>query len=79
MYIAKAPQSFRYGEILHLYEMAKKDSIKSVDSAHLCSIYKRPMHMIASPPNNIKITEPVDFYIYRALYEVMEGQQINEI
>lgn len=76
MYIAKAPQSFRYGEILNLYEMAKRDGVKSVDSAHLCSIYEKSMHMVASPPNNIKITEPSDFYIYQALYDIMEGHQI---
>ncbi len=76
MYTAKAPQSFYFGEILRLYEIAKNDNIKTIDSAHLCSIYDVPMHMVASTKNNLKITEPADFYIYRALYEAMEGQQI---
>ena len=76
MYVAKAPQSFRYGEIARLYEDAKRDGIKSIDSAHLCSLYHIPMHIVMSTKNNIKITEPADFYIYRALYEAMEGQQI---
>lgn len=76
MYTAKAPQSFRYGEILKLYETARKDGIRSIDSSHLCSIYHKPMHLVPSTRNNIKITEPADFYIYRALYEAMEGQQI---
>lgn len=79
MYIAKAPQTFRYKEILNLYQMAKRDGIKSIDSAHLCSIYKKPMHMVASPPNNIKITEPADFYICRALHDIPESHQILEI
>lgn len=76
MYIAKAPQSFYFGEILRLYEMAKDDNIKTIDSAHLCSIYDISMHIVASTKNNLKITEPADFYIYRALYEAIEGQQI---
>ncbi len=76
MYIAKAPQSFRYGEILCLYERAQADQIKTIDSSHLCSIYHMPMHIIVSSPNNIKITDPADYYIFRALYEAMEGQQI---
>ena len=76
MYVAKAPQSFRYGEIAKLYEAAKHDEIKSIDSAHLCSLYRVPMHIVMSTKNNIKITEPADFYIYRALYEAVEGQQI---
>lgn len=76
MFVAKAPQSFRYGEILQLYEMARADGIKTIDSSHLCSIYHAPMHIVVSSQNNIKITEPADFYIFRALYEALEGQQI---
>lgn len=76
MYVAKAPQSFYFGRILALYQKAREDGRKTIDSAHLCSLYGEPMHMVASTKNNIKITEPADFYIYRALYEAMEGQQI---
>lgn len=76
MYIAKAPQSFRYGKILELYERAQRDGKKTIDSAQLCSLYGEPMHLIPSTKNNIKITEPADYYIFRALYEAMEGQQI---
>ncbi len=76
MYVAKAPQSFRFGRIMELYEWARKNDKKTIDSAHLCSLYGEPMHIVTSGKNNIKITEPVDYYIYRALYEAMEGQQI---
>ena len=76
MYTAKAPQSFFYGDILELYERAHEEGIRSIDSSHLCSLYHKPMHLVESTKNNIKITEPADFYIYRAIYEAMEGQQI---
>lgn len=76
MYVAKAPQSFRYGQIMDLYQRALRDGEKTIDSSHLCSLYDVPMHMVISTKNNIKITEPADFYIYRALYEALEGQQI---
>lgn len=76
MYVAKAPQSFFFGRILDLYEKAKQTENRTVDSAHLCSLYGEPMHLVLSTKNNIKITEPADFYIYRALYEAIEGQQI---
>ncbi len=79
MYVAKAPQSFRYGDILGLYETAFADGVKSIDSAHLCHLYHKPMHLIHSTKNNIKITEPADFYIIRALYEALESQQIYGI
>lgn len=76
MYVAKAPQSFRFGRITALYERAEKEQIKSIDAAQLCSLYQEPLHIVHSTKNNIKITEPADYYIYRALYEAMEGQQI---
>ncbi len=76
MYIAKAPQSFRYGRILALYERSYEEGKGFIDSAHLCSVYQEPMHMVKSTKNNIKITEPADFYICQALYEAMENQQV---
>ena len=76
MFTAKAPQSFRYGIIWDLYQRAHKDDISSIDSAHLCSIYGVEMHTVKSPPYNMKITAPQDYYIFRALYEAMENQQI---
>ncbi|MCI8362969.1 NTP transferase domain-containing protein [Lachnospiraceae bacterium WCA-9-b2] len=76
MYTAKAPQSFYYGAIKMLYEMAEKDGIKSIDSAQLCSLYHKELYMVKSTSNNMKITEPADFYICRALYDAQEGQQV---
>jgi len=76
MYTAKAPQSFYYGDIKSFYEMAEKDGIKSIDSAQLCSLYHKKLHMVKSTNNNMKITEPADFYICRALYDALEGRQI---
>lgn len=76
MYVAKAPQSFYYSDIMKVYETARKNGHRSIDSAHLCSMYHVPMHIVHSAKNNIKITEPADFYVFRALYEAIENQQI---
>ncbi len=76
MFSAKAPQSFRYGMIWDLYKRARKDGFGTIDSAHLCSLYGVKMHTVKSTPNNIKITAPADYYIFRALFEAMENQQI---
>ena len=76
MFVAKAPQSFFFGTILDLYERSVKDKWKSIDSAHLCSRYDTALHLVPSPKNNIKITDPADYYMFRALYEAIEGQQI---
>lgn len=76
MYVAKAPQTFRYGEIYDLYKRARERNIKTIDSADLCSKYDIKTFLVESTPNNIKITAPADYYIFRALYEAIEGQQI---
>jgi 2-C-methyl-D-erythritol 4-phosphate cytidylyltransferase len=76
MYTAKAPQSFRYGMIWDLYQRAQRDGMRTIDSAHLCSIYGAEMRTVKSTPNNVKITAPADYYIFRALYEAMENEQI---
>lgn len=76
MYVAKAPQSFRFGKILKLYEKAHEEQVKSIDSAHLCSLYDEPMNIVLSTKNNMKITDPADYYMYRALYDAIENQQV---
>lgn len=76
MYVAKAPQSFYYDKIFDLYEKAHTEGLKTIDSSHLCHIYNEPMHLVESTRNNIKITEPADYYIYRALYDAIENQQV---
>jgi 2-C-methyl-D-erythritol 4-phosphate cytidylyltransferase len=76
MYTAKAPQSFRFDLIWDLYRQAHADGVGTTDSAHLCSIYGVETHTVKSNPNNIKITTPTDYYIFRALFEAMENEQI---
>jgi 2-C-methyl-D-erythritol 4-phosphate cytidylyltransferase len=76
MHVAKAPQSFRYGLIFDLYAWAQTEEIATIDSAHLCHLRGIRPRAVASPPNNMKITKPTDYYLFRALYEVMENQQI---
>jgi 2-C-methyl-D-erythritol 4-phosphate cytidylyltransferase len=76
MFIAKAPQTFRFGLIWEYYQRAHDAGQLTIDSAHLLSIYNVPMHTVKSPPNNMKITAPADYYIFRALYEAYENQQI---
>lgn len=76
MYTAKAPQSFYYGTIMKIHEKAKKDGFKSIDSVHLCHRYGESLHMVQSTKNNVKITEPADYYICRALYDAQESQQV---
>jgi len=76
MFSAKAPQSFRYGVIWDLHQRAQRDGIRTIDSSHLCTVYGVKTHTVQSSAFNIKITTPADYYIFRALYEAMENEQI---
>ena len=74
MYIAKAPQSFYFGAISKLYRDALTDGRKSIDSAHLCHMYHIPMHMIESPRHNMKITDAMDYFVCRTIYDAMDTE-----
>ncbi|RED57592.1 IspD/TarI family cytidylyltransferase [Cohnella lupini] len=76
MFIAKAPQTFQFSLIWEYYQRSHREGLMCIDSAHLLSLYKAEMHTVKSPPNNMKITSPADYYIFRALYEAKENQQI---
>jgi 2-C-methyl-D-erythritol 4-phosphate cytidylyltransferase len=76
MFSIKAPQTFPYGFVWELYKKAHNEHVPSFDTAHLCSIYGIKTHAVHSPKNNVKITSPMDYYIFRALFEAMENQQI---
>lgn len=76
MFVAKAPQSFHYGTIWPVYQQGQKDGFKSIDSAHLMNHYGHELHTVFCSPYNLKITAPSDYYVFRALYEAIENQQI---
>ena len=37
------------------------------------------LHIVPCSRHNLKITEPADYYIFRALYEAMENEQIGDL
>lgn len=75
--IAKAPQSFYLSDIYSAHIRAKQDHImEMIDSASLMRHYGYPLHTVECPSENIKITTPMDFYIFRAIHEAKENSQI---
>ena len=75
--IARAPQSFILSDICAAHERAKAEGITDfIDSCTMMSHYDYKLHTIIGPIENIKITTPTDFYIFRALLELHENQQI---
>ena len=75
---AKAPQSFWLREILEVDRQAISEGYTNmIDSCNLMRHYGKPLSVVIGPTENIKITTPDDFYIFRALYDARENQQLE--
>lgn len=75
--IARAPQSFLLKDILTIHKKARKVGNNDyIDSCTMMSQHGFHMHTIIGPMENIKITTPTDFFIFRAMVQVHENQQI---
>lgn len=75
--IARAPQSFYLNDIIGAHRRAQKEGRNDfIDSCTMMSYYGHKMNTIIGPMENIKITTPTDFFIFKAMVEVHENQQI---
>jgi len=75
---AKAPQSFFLKDVLK----AEEDSIAAgiineIDTCTLMAHHGVKLHVVEGDYDNIKITTPEDFYMFRAIYDAKENEQLN--
>lgn len=76
-YMAKAPQSFRLKDLYDCHQKAfKEQKFDYIDSASLLKHYNFDLTVVEGPVENIKITTPSDFYIFRAISDARENSQI---
>lgn len=76
-FIAKAPQSFNLDEIFQIEVQAiKTGRTDIIDSSTLMGMYGKTLHIVEGPYENIKITTPDDFYMFKALFDAKENEQI---
>jgi 2-C-methyl-D-erythritol 4-phosphate cytidylyltransferase len=72
--LAKAPQTFRLGELLECHEKARADGINNfIDSANMFRHYGKKLYTVQGRTENIKITTPVDYYIFKAIVTARES------
>ena len=75
--IARAPQSFHLKDILQAHRRAISEGRHDfIDCCTMMSHYGHRLNTIIGPMENIKITTPMDFFMFRAMVEVHENQQI---
>ena len=76
--LARAPQSFYLGEILGVHNRVREEhgGTGFIDSASMMKHYGYKLYTVQGKPENIKITTPSDFYIFRAMVDARESSQI---
>lgn len=75
--LAKAPQTFVLEDIIEIHRRSQKDNYsQAIDSASLVSHYGYKLYTVVGPNENIKITTPADFFMFRAFMDAKENSQI---
>ena len=75
--MAKAPQCFYLKDIYSAHLKAIKEGKHDfIDSASIMQYYGHALSTVVGPAENIKITTPSDFYIFRAIIDARENMQI---
>ena len=75
--MAKAPQCFKLGDLLSFHEEAIKEGKGDfIDSANMAKYYGHELFTVEGKSENIKITTPIDYYMFRAIIDARENSQI---
>lgn len=75
--MARAPQCFYLKDICAAHQKARAEGKTDfIDSAMLMQYYGANLYTVDGPVENIKITTPMDFYLFRAMLDAKENMQI---
>ena len=79
-FMGRAPQSFYLNDLYEAHlkarEMKKNDFI---DSAMLMRYFGHTLYTVEGPSNNIKVTTPLDFFMFKAMLDAKESEQIKVV
>ena len=77
--MARAPQSFYLSEIVELENKAvEQGQTDVIDCCTLMRMNNRPLFTVEGPIENVKITTPDDFCMFRAIYDARENRQLYD-
>ena len=78
--LGRAPQSFFLKDILSVHEKAIEDGRHDfIDSALLMDHYGYSLATVIGPVENIKITTPMDFFLFKAIVQMKDGEWPREL
>ena len=79
-YLGRAPQSFFFQDIYQAHQKARAmEKYDFIDSALMMQFFGYKLHTVLGPVNNIKVTTPMDYYMFKAILDVKENEQIKVI
>lgn len=73
--LVKAPQCFVLKDIVKVHEKAQAEGIENdfIDSASLMRHFGYKLYTVEGATENIKITTPIDFYMFKAIIAAQES------
>ena len=77
-YTAQAPQSFYLKDIVEAHELIRPENPDYKDIVDSCTLMKsvgKSTHLVEGNRGNIKVTTPIDVYLFRALLNYKENEQ----
>jgi 2-C-methyl-D-erythritol 4-phosphate cytidylyltransferase len=78
VYIAQAPQSFYFSDLIACHRKAQ--AAGELDYIDSCALYRQShpdVHLVEGSRSNIKVTTPEDYYVFRALSEFGSMREIE--
>lgn len=77
LYIAKAPQSFYFKDVLSAHiKGIKMPYTITIDTCSLMTELGKELHIVPCDNDNIKITTPDDYFLFKALIDLKESKMI---
>ena len=79
-YLGRAPQSFYFRDIYSCHlKSIEMNRLDFIDSATMMHFFGYKIYTVEGPANNIKVTTPMDFYLFKTMLDVKENEQIKVI
>ncbi len=75
MFVGQAPQSFRLGDIIAAHDEIRKTNPEYKNISDSCTLYHvlgKEVHMVKGNKGNLKVTDPIDYYILQAIIKFVE-------
>ena len=79
-FLGRAPQTFFVNDIYKCHlDAIKINKHDFIDSAMMMKYFGFSLNTVEGPSNNIKVTSPMDFFMFKAIIDAKENEQIKAL